>query len=72
MDSLLLDARPLIAINVFSLKRPTKWTPELGLGDHILVPDLAGWKRERFPVIEINLGDLWLENLPASGNHGTK
>lgn len=26
--------------------------PELGLGEDILVPDLAGWKRERFPVIE--------------------
>ena len=26
--------------------------PEIGLGDHIMVPDLAGWKRERFPVEE--------------------
>ena len=25
--------------------------PELHLGDHILVPDLAGWRRERMPVI---------------------
>ncbi|NLJ27076.1 MAG: Uma2 family endonuclease [Deltaproteobacteria bacterium] len=23
--------------------------PEIGLGEHILVPDLAGWKEERFP-----------------------
>ncbi|MBF0508339.1 MAG: Uma2 family endonuclease [Deltaproteobacteria bacterium] len=23
--------------------------PEIGLGENILVPDLAGWKRERFP-----------------------
>lgn len=26
--------------------------PEVGLGRNILVPDLAGWKRERFPVSE--------------------
>ena len=26
--------------------------PEIGLGRNILVPDLAGWKRERFPVEE--------------------
>ncbi len=26
--------------------------PEIGLGEHTLVPDLAGWKRERFPVEE--------------------
>jgi Uma2 family endonuclease len=26
--------------------------PEIGLGPHILVPDLAGWKKERFPVEE--------------------
>jgi Uma2 family endonuclease len=26
--------------------------PEVGLGRNILVPDLAGWKRERFPVAE--------------------
>ncbi len=26
--------------------------PEIGLGGHIMVPDLAGWKRERFPVEE--------------------
>jgi len=25
--------------------------PELHLGDHILVPDLAGWRRERMPAI---------------------
>ena len=25
--------------------------PELHLGPHILVPDLAGWRRERLPVI---------------------
>lgn len=26
--------------------------PEIGLGDDIMVPDLAGWKRERFPFEE--------------------
>lgn len=26
--------------------------PEIQLGKHTLVPDLAGWKRERFPVEE--------------------
>ena len=26
--------------------------PEIGLGDHTMVPDLAGWKKERFPVEE--------------------
>ncbi|MHC1743858.1 MAG: Uma2 family endonuclease [Syntrophobacteraceae bacterium] len=26
--------------------------PEVGLGEHILVPDLAGWRRERFPFAE--------------------
>jgi Uma2 family endonuclease len=26
--------------------------PEIGLGSHILVPDLAGWKVDRFPVEE--------------------
>jgi Uma2 family endonuclease len=26
--------------------------PEIGLGQDILVPDLAGWKRERFPEVE--------------------
>ncbi|MEO1174717.1 MAG: Uma2 family endonuclease [Myxococcota bacterium] len=27
------------------------WEPELHLGDHVLVPDLAGWRRERMPVL---------------------
>jgi len=25
--------------------------PEIHLGDHVLVPDLAGWRRERMPVL---------------------
>jgi putative restriction endonuclease len=27
------------------------WEPELHLGDEILVPDLAGWRRDRLPVL---------------------
>ena len=31
--------------------------PELHLGPHVLVPDLAGWRRERLPLIpEVKLG----------------
>ena len=26
--------------------------PEIGLGEHTMVPDLAGWKIERFPIEE--------------------
>jgi Uma2 family endonuclease len=26
--------------------------PEIQLGEHTMVPDLAGWKRERFPIEE--------------------
>ncbi|MDR3568199.1 MAG: Uma2 family endonuclease [Syntrophobacteraceae bacterium] len=26
--------------------------PEIGLEEHTMVPDLAGWKKERFPVAE--------------------
>ncbi|MDR3567889.1 MAG: Uma2 family endonuclease [Syntrophobacteraceae bacterium] len=26
--------------------------PEIGLGEHTIVPDLAGWKKEKFPVEE--------------------
>ncbi|MBF0498113.1 MAG: Uma2 family endonuclease [Deltaproteobacteria bacterium] len=25
--------------------------PELSLGEHILVPDLAGWRQERLPIL---------------------
>ncbi|MEW6218682.1 MAG: Uma2 family endonuclease [Thermodesulfobacteriota bacterium] len=35
--------------------------PELGLGEDILVPDLAGWKRERFPREE---ADNWISVAP--------
>ena len=30
--------------------------PELHLGDHVLVPDLAGWRRERLPVLPQKVG----------------
>jgi Uma2 family endonuclease len=26
--------------------------PEIGLGEHIMVPDLAGWRKERYPAEE--------------------
>ncbi len=35
--------------------------PEIGLGEHIMVPDLAGWKRERFPVEEDH---NWISAVP--------
>jgi len=35
--------------------------PEIGLGDDILVPDLAGWKRERFPIEEDH---NWISAVP--------
>ena len=40
----------------FGRNGPGGWVildePEIRLGQDILVPDLAGWKRERFPVAE--------------------
>ena len=35
--------------------------PEIGLGEQIMVPDLAGWKRERFPVEEDH---NWISAVP--------
>ena len=34
--------------------------PEIGLGKDILVPDLAGWKEERFPDSGVTTGFQWL------------
>lgn len=38
--------------------------PELHLGPHILVPDLAGWRRERMPVVpdvaSVELAPDWI------------
>ncbi len=36
--------------------------PEIALGDNILVPDLAGWKKEHFPVSEET---NWISVVPA-------
>jgi Uma2 family endonuclease len=35
--------------------------PELHLGDHVLVPDLAGWRRERMPSLPET---AWIELVP--------
>ena len=35
--------------------------PEIGLGEHTIVPDLAGWKRERFPAEE---EQNWISAVP--------
>ncbi len=35
--------------------------PEIAFGEDILVPDIAGWKRERFPVEE---GHNWISAAP--------
>ena len=35
--------------------------PELHLGEHVLVPDLAGWRKERLPVYP---ADPWVELAP--------
>ena len=35
--------------------------PELHLGPHVLVPDLAGWRRERMPVLP---DTAWFETAP--------
>ncbi len=35
--------------------------PEVRIGDHTLVPDLAGWRRERFPVSEDH---NWISAVP--------
>ena len=45
--------------------------PELHLGDDILVPDLAGWRRERLPVAPqsayINLAPDWICEVISPG-----
>ena len=35
--------------------------PELHLGDHVIVPDLAGWRRERLPKLP---DTAWIETPP--------
>ncbi len=45
--------------------------PEIGLGGNILVPDLAGWKKERFPVTEetnwISVSPDWVCEVLSAG-----
>lgn len=45
--------------------------PEVGLGEDIVVPDLAGWKRERFPVEEphnwISIAPDWVCEVLSPG-----
>ncbi len=45
--------------------------PEIGLGEDILVPGLAGWKRERFPVEEdhnwISVAPDWVCEILSPG-----
>lgn len=45
--------------------------PEIGLGEHILVPDLAGWRKERFPVDEetnwISVAPDWICEILSPG-----
>ena len=48
--------------------------PEIGLGENILVPDLAGWKLERFPVEEphnwISVAPDWVCEVLSPGSVG--
>jgi Uma2 family endonuclease len=45
--------------------------PEVGLGEHIMVPDLAGWKEERYPDEEphnwISVVPDWICEVLSSG-----
>jgi Uma2 family endonuclease len=49
--------------------------PEIGLGRDILVPDLAGWKRERFPISEdhnwISVAPDWVCEVLSPGTAKT-
>lgn len=41
--------------------------PELHLGDHVIVPDIAGWRRERLPTVPetafIDLAPDWIAEI---------
>ncbi len=45
--------------------------PEIGLGEHIIVPDLAGWKEERYPDEEphnwISVAPDWICEVLSPG-----
>jgi Uma2 family endonuclease len=49
--------------------------PEIGLGEHTLVPDLAGWKKERFPSDEphnwISVPPDWVCEILSPGTFRT-
>lgn len=48
--------------------------PELHLGEHILVPDLAGWRRERLPVYPadpfVTLPPDWVCEIVSDSSRG--
>ncbi|MDR3568906.1 MAG: Uma2 family endonuclease [Syntrophobacteraceae bacterium] len=47
------------------------YEPEIMLGEHLLVPDLAGWKKERFPRTTqsnwISISPDWVRELLSPG-----
>jgi len=49
--------------------------PEIGLEEHTIVPDLAGWKRERFPIEEdhnwISAAPDWVCEILSPGTFRT-
>jgi Uma2 family endonuclease len=48
--------------------------PELHLGEHIVVPDLAGWRRQRMPALPesayFELAPDWVCEVLSPGTHG--
>ena len=56
LSATLLGARVTVPYTLGEGGGPGGWIiiiePEIGLGEDILVPDLAGWKTERFPAAE--------------------
>src|ERR1700735_2162313 len=48
--------------------------PELPLGEDVLVPDLAGWRRERMPEVPntpaFDLAPDWVCEVLSPSNHG--
>lgn len=65
----------LVPLYQFGRGGPGGWIilvePEIMFGDDLLVPDLAGWKRERFPVEEphnwISVSPDWVCELLSPG-----
>lgn len=58
--------------------RPGGWwiidAPELHLGNDVLVPDLAGWRRQRMPDFPVapwtDLAPDWVCEIPSPGTRG--